>query len=70
METSVYVKYSARFPYLPEAVGDTAAEIGRSLGVCTGNIYSAISKKCNTVKKVRIISDDEESQIKMKGIDY
>lgn len=70
MEQNVYVKYSARFPYLPEAVADTGAELGRLIGTDTGNIYSAISKKCNTVKKVRVISDDEESKIKMKGIDY
>ena len=70
MQKTVYVKYSARFPYLPEAVADTGAELGRMIGTCTGNIYSAISKNCNTVKKVRIISDSEESKIKMKGIDY
>jgi hypothetical protein len=70
MEKTVYVKYSARFPYLPEGIADTGAELSRSLGIRSDSIYSIISKKCNTVKKVRIISDAEESKIKMKGIDY
>lgn len=50
----VFVKYSKKFPYLPEAVADSKEELARILGKRLNLVESSISKGYKTYKEVEI----------------
>lgn len=52
--TKVYVKYSAKYPYLPVAVADSKAELAEMLGVSRNNVDTSFSHKIKTFKEVYI----------------
>lgn len=54
---SLYVKYSKSYPYLPEAVADTAAELARMVETNPHVIWSSISHGRSTYAKVDYIPD-------------
>lgn len=56
----VYVKYNAKPPYLPVALGDTKRELAQLLGVTANTVYSAYSHKRSTYQVVEIEEDDEQ----------
>lgn len=50
----VFVKYSKKFPYLPEAVADSKEELAKILGKRLNLVESSISKGYKTYKEVEI----------------
>ena len=50
----VFIKYSNKFPYLPEAVADSKEELARILGKRLNLVESSISKGYKTYKEVEI----------------
>lgn len=53
---ALYVKYSREYPYLPEAVADSAIELARKTGTSRSAVYSAISHGQSTYA---VIEDDD-----------
>lgn len=50
----VFIKYSNKFPYLPEAVADSKEELARILGKRLNLVESSISKGYKTYKEIEI----------------
>ena len=48
------VKYSAEYPYLPQAVGDNFHDLGRLLGITASAISHAIHRKSELYKVVEV----------------
>ena len=51
---TVVVKYSSRYPYLPEAVGDNFHDLGRILGVTASAVSHAVHRGSEQYKVVDI----------------
>lgn len=56
---ALYIKYSREYPYLPEAVADSAKELARKTGTSRSAVYSAISHGQSTYAVIK----DEEDEI-------
>ena len=54
----IYVKYDSKPPYLPVAFADSVPELAEMLEISPNVIYSSISHKLPTYKKVRIYEGD------------
>lgn len=50
----VFIKYSNKFPYLPEAIADSKEELARILGKRLNLVESSISKGYKTYKEIEI----------------
>lgn len=59
-KNKVYIKYSNKYPYLPEAVGLNVKDLADRLGKSYNTVMSAISRKQSTYAAV--IIDDEEDE--------
>lgn len=55
----LYVKYSAKYPYLPEAVADSKSELARMIGTTLNVVMSSFYHGRNTYVEVEV-KDDEE----------
>lgn len=53
----LFVKYEAKYPYLPEAVADTKTELARILHKNTNVVFSAFSKNISTYKEIKYIPE-------------
>ncbi len=51
---TVFVKYSNKYPYLPEAVADSKRELAEILGKSLNTVESSFSKKRRTYKVVEV----------------
>lgn len=54
----LFVKYSKKYPYLPEGVADTKTELAKVLGVRPNLVFSAFSRGISTYVEVEV--DDDE----------
>lgn len=54
----IYVKYDTKPPHLPVAVADSVPELAEILEISPNVIYSSISHKLPTYKKVKIHEGD------------
>lgn len=50
----VVVKYSNRYPYLPEAVGDNFHDLGRILGISASAVSHAVHRQSAIYKVVEL----------------
>lgn len=55
----VYVKYSNKPPYLPEAVAETKTELARMLGVSPNSVISSYAHGRSTFVEVEIDDKDQ-----------
>jgi hypothetical protein len=53
----VYIKYSNKFPYLPEAIADNKRELAKKLGKSIGTVASAFSRKQSNYAIVEVEDD-------------
>lgn len=68
---TLYVKYSSKPPYLPEAVAESKKELARMLGITVGCVASSFSHGRSTYQivevedegAVRTISKKEKADI-------
>ena len=56
----VYIKYSNRYPYLPEAIAYSKRELAKQLGKSIGTVASAFSRKQSNYAIVEV--EDEYEQ--------
>ena len=49
---SLVVKYSKKYPYLPEAVGDNFHDLGRILGISASAVSHAVHRNSEVYKVV------------------
>ncbi len=60
------VKYSSRYPYLPEAVGDNFHDLGRILGISASAVSHAVHRGSKIYKVIEIEPEvwpeDKEAQ--------
>lgn len=50
----VFIKYSSKPPYLPEAIADSKGELAKILGVDRNVVYSSYSHHRSTYAEVEI----------------
>ena len=50
----VYIKYSTRYPYLPEAIAYSKRELAKQLGKSIGTVASAFSRKQSNYAVVEV----------------
>ena len=55
----LFVKYSNKPPYLPEAVAETKTELARMLGVSPNSVISSYAHKRSTFVEVEIDDKDQ-----------
>lgn len=53
----LYIKYSNRYPYLPEAIADNKRELAKQLGKSIGTVASAFSRKQSNYAIVEVEDD-------------
>lgn len=53
----VYIKYSTRYPYLPEAIAYSKRELAKQLGKSIGTVASAFSRKQSNYAVVEVEDD-------------
>lgn len=53
----VYIKYSNRYPYLPEAIAYSKRELAKKLGKSIGTVASAFSRKQSNYAIVEVEDD-------------
>jgi hypothetical protein len=53
----VYIKYSNRYPYLPEAIAYSKRELAKQLGKSIGTVASAFSRKQSNYAIVEVEDD-------------
>jgi hypothetical protein len=53
----VYIKYSNRYPYLPEAIAYSKRELAKQLGKSIGTVASAFSRKQSNYAVVEVEDD-------------
>lgn len=53
----LYIKYSNRYPYLPEAIADNKRELAKQLGKSIGTVASAFSRKQSNYAVVEVEDD-------------
>lgn len=54
---TLYVKYSKKYPYLPEAVADSKRELAKMIGTTLGCVKSSLSKNVSTYA---VVEDEEK----------
>lgn len=50
----LYIKYSNRYPYLPEAIAYSKRELAKQLGKSIGTVASAFSRKQSNYAVVEV----------------
>lgn len=53
----LYIKYSNRYPYLPEAIAYSKRELAKKLGKSIGTVASAFSRKQSNYAIVEVEDD-------------
>lgn len=56
----LYVKYSKKSPYLPEAVADSKTELAKMLGMSVDSVMSSYSHKRKTFIELEIEDNAED----------
>lgn len=54
MTMKLYVKYSAKYPYLPEAVADSKSELARMIGISINVVISSFYHGRSTYVEVEV----------------
>lgn len=55
----IYIKYSSKYPYLPEAIADSVKELAEKTGHTPGSVSSCVSKGYKMWAKVEVGSEEE-----------
>lgn len=50
----IYIKYSSKYPYLPEAIADSVKELAEKTGHTPGSVSSCVSKGYPMWAKVEV----------------